>query len=361
MPDIIAPPKTLTVAFSLEPALNALNSLHMLNHADQFSGLDEWLYQAAAALSPEQHHANLLVFDAFDAGLWPSGGAWSTFAEWLSDLEAQEPDALRDRYLDELTRYAAEELDDEVPTPEQLLADGDVYLALIESIYCCKGKEQEYDQELYKEVHALLNDPPTLRELVVTHLHAMWQDMLAPEWERNLPVLQESVAAFQTLDFVGMPCAEIVRRVTARDLVNECEKWREGADRIVFIPSAHIGPYVSIMDTDETVYLIFGARVPEGVAASSPSLSRSELLMRLNALADDVRLSIMELLAGEEGLGSQEIMNALDLSQSAASRHLLQLAATGYLTTERREGAKFYRLNRDRIGDTFDALEKLLR
>jgi DNA-binding transcriptional ArsR family regulator len=54
-------------------------------------------------------------------------------------------------------------------------------------------------------------------------------------------------------------------------------------------------------------------------------------------------------------------MQALDLSQSAASRHLLQLAATGYLATERREGAKFYQLNRDRIGDTFGALEKLLR
>jgi DNA-binding transcriptional ArsR family regulator len=360
MPDIIAPPKTLVVDFALEPALNVLNSLHILNHTDEFSGLDKWLYQTAAALSPEQRHTNLLVFDAFDAGVWPSAGVWSTVTEWLDDLDTQDPNALRDRYLDELTQHAAEMLDEEVPTPQQLLADGDVYLALIESIYCCKDKEEHYDQELYKEVHALLNDPPSLREMVVTHVRAMWQDVLAPEWERNLPLLQESVSAFQMLDFTGMSCAEIVRRVTARDLVNECEKWRAGADRIVFIPSAHIGPYVSIMDADETIYLVFGARVPEGVAASSPTLSRSELLMRLNALADDTRLSILELLAGNESLSSQEIMQALNLSQSAASRHLLQLAATGYLATERREGSKFYQLNRDRIGDTFGALERLL-
>jgi DNA-binding transcriptional ArsR family regulator len=360
MPDIIAPPKTLTVAFALEPALNVLNSLHMLNHADEFSGLDEWLYRTAAAMTPEQRHTNLLIFDAYDVGLWPRGGTWSTFAEWLDDLDGQDPNVLRDRYLEELTRYAAEKLDDDVPNPEQLLADRGTYLALIESIHRCKGKEEHYDQELYEEVHELLNDPPSLRELVVTHLHTMWDDVLAPEWERNVPLLEESVSAFQMLDFAGMACAEIVRRVTARDLVNECEKWRAGADRIVFIPSAHIGPYVSIMDIDGTIYLVFGARVPEGVAASSPTLSRSELLMRLNALADDTRLSILELLAGNEGSSSQEIMHALGLSQSAASRHLLQLAATGYLATERREGVKFYRLNRDRIGDIFGALDRLL-
>jgi DNA-binding transcriptional ArsR family regulator len=292
--------------------------------------------------------------------LWSSGGAWSTFPEWLGDLEVHEPDALRDRYLNELVQNATEVLDEEAPASEQLLADGDVYLALLESIHCCKGKEEYYDRELYREAHALLNDPPSLREMVVTHLRAMWQDVLAPEWERKLPMLEESVSAFRMLDFTGMSCAEIVRRVTARDLVNECDKWREGADRVVFIPSAHLGPYVSITDIDETIYLIFGARVPEGVAVSTPALSRSELLMRLNALADDTRLSILEFLASDGGQSSQEIMRALDLSQSAASRHLRQLAATGYLTTERREGSKFYQLNRDRIGDTFGALEKLL-
>ena len=206
----------------------------------------------------------------------------------------------------------------------------------------------------------MLNDPSAAQDLIVTHLWAMWGDVLASEWERDLPMLQESVAAFQTLDFSGMACAEIVRRVTGRELVDECDQWQGKAVRIVFIPSAHIGPYVGIMQDDETVKLIFGARVPEGVSASSPALSRSELL-RLNALADDTRLSILELLAGDDGLSSPEVMERLDLSQSAASRHLRQLAATGCLMVERRDGAKVYHLNRNRIGDTFSALQKLLR
>jgi ArsR family transcriptional regulator len=112
------------------------------------------------------------------------------------------------------------------------------------------------------------------------------------------------------------------------------------------------------MVRDEVVKVVFGARVPEGVSASLPELSRSELLMRLNALADETRLSILVLLASEGELSSQEIMERLDLSQSAASRHLRQLAATGYLTVERREGAKVFRLNSERIDDTFGALKK---
>jgi len=51
-------------------------------------------------------------------------------------------------------------------------------------------------------------------------------------------------------------------------------------------------------------------------------------------------------------------MERLDLSQSAASRHLRQLAATGYLNVERREGSKVFRLNSKRIDDTFGALKK---
>ena len=89
---------------------------------------------------------------------------------------------------------------------------------------------------------------------------------------------------------------------------------------------------------------------------SSSTLSRSELLMRLNALANDTRLRIMELLAKEAELNTSDIMAQLGLSQSAASRHLEHLTATGYLIV-RHEGAKYYRLNPDRIDHTFKALK----
>jgi DNA-binding transcriptional ArsR family regulator len=54
-------------------------------------------------------------------------------------------------------------------------------------------------------------------------------------------------------------------------------------------------------------------------------------------------------------------MTKLDLSQSSASRHLGQLSATGYLIVQHRDGVKHFRINRERIDDSFGALKEFLR
>ncbi|MBN1976757.1 MAG: winged helix-turn-helix transcriptional regulator [Anaerolineae bacterium] len=361
MPDLIVPEKKLTVTFSLEPAFNVISSLQLINLVEQFSGFDEWIYHTATTLSPDRLRQNRLVIDALDPEAYLGKDAWPSFTAWLDDVAARDPAALRDRRMDDLVERAKETLDEEVPTPEQLLADRAAYLSLTERLQHCGGQGECHDSELYQEAYDLLNDPPAMQDLVVTYLRAMWDDVVAAEWERRLPLLQEAIAAFQALDLTGMSCAETVYRVVGRELSSECEKWQEEAGRITFIPSAHFGPYIGRMVRENVVKLVFGARVPEGASTSSPELSRSELLMRLNALADETRLRILELLSGGEDMNSQEIMERLDLSQSAASRHLRQLAATGYLTVERREGAKVFRLNRDRIDDTFGALKESVR
>jgi DNA-binding transcriptional ArsR family regulator len=361
VPNLIVPQKMLEITFSLEPVFNVISSLQLINLVDQFSGFDEWIYRTVATLPPERLLQNRLVVDALDPEVYLGKETWPSFTIWLDDLATRDPYALRDRRLDELVERAKEVLGEEGPTPEQLLADRSAYLSLVEGLYCGERREATHDQELYEEAHVLLNDPPAMLDLVVAHLRGMWDDVVALEWERRLPLLQEAVAAFQSLDFTGMSCAETVHRVIGRELPAECERWQEEAGRVTFIPSAHFGPYIGRMVRDEVVKVVFGVRVPEGVSASSPELSRSELLMRLNALADETRLRILELLSGGEDLNSQEIMERLDLSQSAASRHLRQLAATGYLSVERREGAKTYRLNRERIDDTFGALKESVR
>ena len=361
MPDLIVPEKKLTVTFSLEPAFNVLSSLQLINLVEQFSGFDEWIYRTATTLSPERLRQHRLVVDALDPEAYLGKDTWPSFTAWLDDLAARDPSALRDRRLDALVERAKEALDEEVPTPEQLLADRAAYLSLVERIQSCAGQGEPHDSELYQEAYDLLNDPPAMQDLVVTHLRGMWDDVVAVEWERRLPLLQEAVAAFQSLNFAGMSCSEAVHRVVGRELPAECERWQDEAGWITFIPSAHFGPYIGRMVRDNVVKLVFGVHVPEGASTSSPELSRSELLMRLNALADETRLRILELLSGGDELSSQEIMERLDLSQSAASRHLRQLAATGYLTVERHEGAKTYRLNRERIDDTFGALKESVR
>jgi DNA-binding transcriptional ArsR family regulator len=125
----------------------------------------------------------------------------------------------------------------------------------------------------------------------------------------------------------------------------------------------HTGPYVLRLGghSYDAERIVFGARVPEGAAVRSPALSRSELLMRLTALANDTRLRILELLAQAGELSTPEVIARLELSQSAASRHLEHLTATGYLIVRRHEGAKLYKLNPGRIDDTFLALKAFYR
>jgi DNA-binding transcriptional ArsR family regulator len=89
-------------------------------------------------------------------------------------------------------------------------------------------------------------------------------------------------------------------------------------------------------------------------------LSRNEILVRLGALADDNRLRILKFISDSGEQRSQDIIKALEMSQSAASRHLTQLSATGYLFERRCEGAKCYQLNPERVAETLQALAHFL-
>jgi ArsR family transcriptional regulator len=251
------------------------------------------------------------------------------------------------------------------PDFERLLADVQAYLRYQEDHYREKyaEKQQEFsfDPAFYSEVHELLNDPPAMHNLIVSHLRDMWQEVMEPEWKRVAPILQDSVNAFQHFDYSGLTVYEAIRAVTGRDMRGHWEEHLNQAEHLIFIPSVHSGPYITKFGNDPTtIPLIFGARLPEGARVVSPALSRSELIVRLGALADDTRLRILELLSEHDELCAQDIITMLDLSQSAASRHLRQLTATGYLVERRQEVSKCYSLNRERVNDTFRALKRFL-
>ena len=161
-----------------------------------------------------------------------------------------------------------------------------------------------------------------------------------------------------------MSAFDAIETVTGRNMRGKdfFEDKLEKADKLIFMPSAHLGPYISWGETaDEgTMLFFFGARPPKNAKMKSTALSRSELLVRLNALADETRLKMLEMLTESEELCAQDFITGLDLSQSSASRHLRQLTASGYLTERRRDVAKCYSINPDRIDDTIHALKTFL-
>jgi DNA-binding transcriptional ArsR family regulator len=365
--DFIAPQKTTTVTVSVESTYNALSTLSLLLEADERLGFSDWTVATAAALPPEVMRTNHIVVGALNVAVHLDGIDWPSFPAWVDNLAKRDPTAMRDLSMKELVEKAHrlyEELEVEegdIPDLEELLADRELYLGLIQQIYCWKGMEEDMELSHYEEAHALLQDPTAMQKIMVSHLRWAWDQVLAADWERNLPMLQESVEAYGSIDYSGRPFLEVFQLITGREIPAPWTEWGEKATNVIFIPSAHIGPYLFLIYMDDaSARVVFGARVPEGATVRSPALTRSELLMRLSALADDTRLRILELLAQRDEMRAPDIMAELDLSQSSAWRHLTQLTATGFLIARRCEGAKCFTLNHDRIDATFEALKKFL-
>jgi ArsR family transcriptional regulator len=352
-----AQPIEMTVA--LEPAANIINSVLLLSSADTLSGLDEWVVRTAVRLTPEQLHRNRLVLEGMYHAVLPER-RWPSFAAYLGDLAASKPEVLRDRLMWHITHSSKQAppapgaAPRQLADPQELLVSAEAYINYLRTHFW------EFDEAIEVEAHAYFNDPPAMQTLIVGHLREMWQAFLAPEWERVQPLLQESVSAFQQVDFTQMALPAAFRAVTGQDLNEKWEHLIVNASQMIFVPSAHIGPYLRAFKGGRLVWVLFGARLPEGAPAGQSALGRSELLVRLGALNDDTRLRILALLSQHDELCAQDIMTLLDLTQSAASRHLRQLSATGYVTERRREIAKCYSLNRERVGDTFRALERFL-
>jgi DNA-binding transcriptional ArsR family regulator len=347
-----------TIRVALEPAHNALVSLGMLTHAEEYSGLGDWIVQTYAALSDKRKHDQQLIFHALWGAL-QTERSWPSFTAYLSDLAAEDPYVLRDRVFSSLRDCCEEEYGRSgaaaLPDPAELLNDATRYLQVMQRL---EDEGETLDAELYREAHALLNDPPALRKRITSHLRVMWDELLAAEWERVQPLLEESVRAFQGVELARLSLPEAIRMIVGRDLrpgPHDAQLTR--AAEVIFVPSAHIGPYVHILYGERISRLAFGARLPEGSKVQSPALTRSEMLVRLSALADDTRLRILDLLTDYQKISAQEIMARLGLSQSSASRHLIQLSAAGFLIEERQERNKYYQLNRERFEDVAGTLK----
>ncbi|MBN1316073.1 MAG: winged helix-turn-helix transcriptional regulator [Anaerolineales bacterium] len=359
-------PSLPSITVSLEPALNAVHSILLVCKADSHSGLGDWIYRTAKALSQRKRRRLRLVMIGLHYAIEPEA-SYPSFPAFVDHLATRDPRYLREKLLRAYAGIVACDKE-ETSTPldyesidwNSVLANVDNYLAFLDSQFTgC-----HIDRELEAQAYSYVIDPPAMQDLIVSQLREMWQDYLQPEWTRVEPILLDAVRAFKQIDFSEMDRIEALRLVTGQDLAANMStqkiQWINSAERLIFIPSTHIGPYLGTYHDESAFKIIFGARLPEGVLFDAPHLSRNEIVVRLNALADDTRLQILKLTLEQGEQRSQDIMEVLDLSQSAASRHLKQLSATGYLIERRCQGAKCYKLNEERIKDTLKAVENFL-
>ena len=346
--------QAIPVTVALEPVYNVLTSMMLLLHVQELSGISSWVADTAEAMSAAQIYTHRVVLTGLHQALLTER-SWADFPSYLDDMVCQDALVLRDRLLYTLIHIGTDKQEPAlVMTPDKLLGSAETYLSYLQSAGF------EFEEDIEREAYRWLTNPLGMQKFIVSHLREIWQEVFALEWKRVKPQLQESVQSFQQLNLSGLSTVEAIKIITGRDV---SEKWGEmlySARRIICVPSVHVGPYLWKFHYNGIVWIIFGARLPEGVQSGSSSLTRSELLVRLDALSDDTRLAILGLLSQYGELHAQDIIERLKLSQSAASRHLRHLSATGYITERWNDGTKCYSLNRDRIDATTQALQQFL-
>ncbi len=352
--EVLVYPATARIRISLEPAFNSFHSLLLLAKTEEIGAFSDWVTETMLSMSALERQRHRLVMIGFFFAVMPER-SWPSWPAYIDHLASLSPLALRDKLLEAYFHLSCQESTDErsLDDASAVLASEEDYLAFLRSRF----SEDHVDPELETQAYAYVVDPPAMKSLIVSHLSHMWEAYLEAEWERIRPMLQDAVAAFSEVDFTPMSQLEVARFVTDQTLSDPHLIEMIGkSERLVFVPSAHVGHYLGKFKIGSDIGIVFGARLPEGTHYVAPDLSRAEILVRLSALADETRLRILRLVADEGEKRSQEIMLELDLSQSATSRHLTQLSATGYLTERRCEGAKCYAINKERVEETLNAV-----
>jgi DNA-binding transcriptional ArsR family regulator len=352
--------RTETQLFMVEPALNAFGSMLLVSSEESNPGIHEWVTRTRAAMTVEEQFRHKLVVIGFHYAILPQVPE-QTFEAYLAGLDSTPPSIIRQRLLDAYSEICiSKEAQAETKGPvdwDEILSSATNYVNFLKYRF----GEELIDQEIETRAYEYMIDPAALKQLITGHIRWFWKNHLQAEWTRVRSMLEESAKAFNQVDVTNMTRTELIQFVTGKEVSES--KWGHDlveSANLIFIPNAHIGPYMRAAKIGENFYIYFGARLPEGSDVRIPELDRAEIVARLSALADDTRLNILQMIAENGQMRSQEIMEAINLSQPSISRYLTQLTATGYLQERRESGAKVYVLNKDRIEKTLKAVRAFL-
>lgn len=354
-------PKPDNLLVSVEPALNGFGSMLLLAKDEGSSpGIHEWVTKTRAQMTQDELFRHKLVIIGLHYAVIPTNN-WSSFEAYLESLEKTPPSAFRHSLLNSYSKICITNeslVDKDKPVDwDEVLSSPANYVGFLKYRF----GEELTDAEVETRAYEYVIDPAAMKQLITGHMRWFWKNHLQAEWTRVRNLLEESARAFNQLDYSDMTRADLMRYITGKEF--EETKWHgevEKSENLVFIPNAHLGPYIHTLKVKDTFYIYFGAHLPEGSEIHVPELDRAEIVGKLSALADETRLQILRMVAENGEMRSNEIMDGIKLSQPSVSRYLGQLTANGYLQERRVNGAKAYTLNRERIEKTLKAISAFL-
>ncbi len=355
MVDNIRPTQAIDVSIDISPALNALNSFATVVEADDSPGISDWSVETRAKLSAEDFEKHKIIshwigLDAL-SNVVDNATKLTSFEAYLDGLDAIEPEALRDKLLYWLTTCLGCELTHKqhpvIDDPQSLLTSWEAFWN-----FFGHGETDDIHLKLGKRVFDLYKSPVQLKDLILDYMQFFWENHLKDEWQRNLRSLEEAQRYFQKLDFSGLSHFEIIEKITRRNMRGAYRA--EGIQQysaMRFIPSPHAGPYILMSADFSELRIAFGAYRYTPASRKQIKADSQQIVEKMRALADETRYKIVELLREENELGTADIIDRLDLSKSAASRHLRQLFATGIIEVRIDDDglSKYYSVNPDTV------------
>ena len=204
------------------------------------------------------------------------------------------------------------------------------------------------------QVAALVQDGGQLKKRLMAALKSFWVEAYAEEYESTRILMERSVA-HHGARYRSSGFRDTFTAVTGRLVPEPIEDILPSIVNVVFIPSYYVGPYVAYIHSGKNLYLFYNCR---STPAAETTVDVASLYPPLKALADETRLQILTLLQGRE-LYAQEIVDQLDISQPAVSRHLNLLATAGVLRIRREGNARYYTVDGETLGRLSDALRAL--
>jgi hypothetical protein len=345
MPDLVEEPSPIEVNFCVSLAHSLLATVSLVCAVPSFEGLGDWLLEARAKLVPAQlAELCLLVgfpghiqrFSAELAASLPADAPELDQAGLMAHLEAIPGDEYSQMALRALARGST-------PRPS-----GDELRTLMDKPAEWAGYLAQIGSEVAPEVVAgLVRDGEELKSLWLSALERFWNDVYSTEFEATRPLMERSVA-FQQSRPRPTSFDNLFVKVTGRLAPERITQVLPTVERVTFVPSCYVGPYVAYTHFDSELILYYNCRSAPVDEAGAGSEVTTALYPPLKALADETRLEILNLLRDRE-LYAQEIVEHLGISQPAVSRHLALMAAAGVLRIRREGNAKYYALSRETL------------
>jgi len=345
----------LDLRFADSFAHNVTAALGIVATASTYEGLDQWVYVAFAALPDDLRQDVLMVFDPIGVPLIferltaedPHIEDFPSFVGWLSAVDEQFVRETVSRVFRILARKASKDGKTRVAVPAW--GDEKAVREFLQRVECGWTEISRRDTDSFDELVRLLTNPRQLKERLVYTITRFWETVYRKEYEATRGQIRRSIAYHRQAHYPEA-FTEIHLAVTGKSISPAFEQAYAELETLVFVPSCHTGPYVRFVPIDEerkSLVLIFSARTQSG-NEDHPLSSIGSIFPPLKALADETRLEILGILADGE-LYAQQIVDRLEISQPAVSRHLRLMVAGGILKERREVGMKFYRIRTETL------------